>query len=1028
MVKATVSSALPRVALAVALLLVSLLSPLVAAQPQPQPPQSDAERWAAAHGWISTSGSSLLPPALAIDDAGRVGVAADGAPVNILSSFATIPTPTAVPRLPPGRALPSSLPIAMPAAFPTGSGGRPLPMATEFPIAFRNTTVDQAFNEAIANLTSNGTEVERQVRNLSPERKADALLLAAAVIKTNVMGSIALMLDERNCSYIRANWTCTAGFFCQSPLDNGNATVPPSERNRCPPGFLCPPDTYQPTYCCPGFVCPTPAEILICPAGHWCPVGTVNPISCRFLAHCPEGTNVAPRFGVATFLIATFLVMSVFFTLRRYVVSKRNRKYTRRLDAKEAQKQQMLESGSSNTLGPLLDEYFDDDDPAAGGAGGYDSEKSAPPPALVEGHRRFDINFHNLGLRLPNGVEIMKGVSGSLKSGRLCAVMGPSGAGKTTFVSLLTNKAKRTEGSVNINGVDEELSHYRKLIGFVPQEDIMLRELPVRDLLMHSALMRLPAEWSNKRKKDLVLDTIAFLGLDHIMNSTVGDEVERGISGGQRKRVNIGMELVAAPSVLFLDEPTSGLDSATSFEVCQLLHTIAREQSMTIAAVVHSPSPTAFDQFDDLLLLGKGGRVIYFGPRAQAMDYFARIGFENVYAASASDFFMDIATGRIPCTRTKNFKPSMLFSCWEMEQAGSDPALGLKDRSLLPRKKTMIQRLQKRWSVFAAIAAVLIDVGEYFKDIADECWASAKNMLRRDPVRATPNAVTVFWLCYLRACSQLYRSRGRFWFDQIVHVLCGVFISVATFKNDYLGLFPPAMCAMAPPALQLGAGCGKAIDQLAPSGMFIALGVIFAGVTVGGATFGRERVVFWRDASNGMPALPYFLAKWVADIPRIVMAAIMYSSALLLLLPFHGRLVDVFVLVLTLYFTSFCTGYFLSSVLEPHSVPLASTGFVLLWCMLFGGVTPDLLDVLTKDMYAPFRWLWAISAPRWMIEAWYIKETAARPWIELSEQPLGHGYHRDNYTTAIANVMYIGVGWAVLGLLGLKLVNRGKQK
>lgn len=95
----------------------------------------------------------------------------------------------------------------------------------------------------------------------------------------------------------------------------------------------------------------------------------------------------------------------------------------------------------------------------------------------------------------------------------------------------------------------------------------MLRELTVRDILVHSARMRLPKEWSYHQVKDKVIEIINFLDMSHVANTIIGDETTRGISGGQRKRVNIGMELVAEPSVLFLDEPTSGLDSSTSFEV-----------------------------------------------------------------------------------------------------------------------------------------------------------------------------------------------------------------------------------------------------------------------------------------------------------------------------------------------------------------------------------------------------------------------------------------------------------------------------
>lgn len=147
--------------------------------------------------------------------------------------------------------------------------------------------------------------------------------------------------------------------------------------------------------------------------------------------------------------------------------------------------------------------------------------------------------------------------------------MGPSGSGlsfyvdydlqfyqgKTTLMNVVMGKVKKTEGIIYIN--DEQvdgLSKLRKLIGYVPQEDIMLRKLTVYDILKHSARSRLPVDWPESRKIEKVQEVIDFLDMGHVMHSIIGDEEERGISGGQRKRVNIGMELVAEPSILFLGE------------------------------------------------------------------------------------------------------------------------------------------------------------------------------------------------------------------------------------------------------------------------------------------------------------------------------------------------------------------------------------------------------------------------------------------------------------------------------------------
>ncbi|KAI8586477.1 hypothetical protein BDZ88DRAFT_429014 [Geranomyces variabilis] len=832
--------------------------------------------------------------------------------------------------------------------------------------------------------------------------------------------SFAVKSNSLTCNYIRANWTCTPGYYCQSPSDNGNATIAPLAKNKCPPGFFCPVNTCQPAYCCPGFFCPTPADIKICPPGFWCPFGTVAPLSCSFLAYCPEGSSSAIRFGVVFLLLGTFAFSMVLFQLCKLSGVKRNRKYTKRLrtmdDKTTPPAAELLEDGY------WMDEFFDTAD---------DVNNAVPHLNCTKNSLRLDIEFENLGLTLATGVEIMKGVSGALKAGRLCAVMGPSGAGKSTFFSLLTGKAKRTSGTVRINGEQGELSVYRKLIGFAPQDDAMLRDLTVLDILMHSALMRLPTEWTEARKKDLVLSTIAYLGLESIMNSIIGDETKRGISGGQRKRVNIGIELVSAPVFLMLDEPTSGLDSATSLEVCKLLRTIARDQCMTIAAIVHSPSPSAFDQFDDLLLLGRGGRTVYMGPRAEAAEYFGSIGFRCWKGASLADFYMDIITGRVRCTRAADFEPEMLFTCWELAVAGKDPALGLVNKNLQPsHRKSVIQRIAPRSSFLASLASRVITIKEYWEDVATELWAALGTLRKPDPVRSTPNAFATFRLCYARACTQIYQSPKRFWVDQLTHVICGLFLSVASVSNDYNGLLPSSVCALAPPLLGQGLGCSVPLDQLSLSGLFITLGPLFAGVMVGASTFGLERVVYWRDTSAGMPLLPFFLAKWAADFPRMITSSIMFTLSLALLLPYHSSLVDIGILISALYFCAFSMGYFLSTVVQPRAVHLASTGFVLLWCMLLGGVAPDFADVQSNSQYAPFRWLWSISAPRWAIEAYYVKETSARPWAELHDNamPLRHAYHASNFGHAVVNIMGIGLAWALLSVVALKLTNRERQK
>ena len=137
---------------------------------------------------------------------------------------------------------------------------------------------------------------------------------------------------------------------------------------------------------------------------------------------------------------------------------------------------------------------------------------------------------------------------------------------------ILSGKVKKTGGWITCNGeACDDLSRYRSRTAFVPQEDVMHRELTVLENITFSADIRLPPDWTPEQKREKVMQTLYTLDLTHIQHSIIGDEFERGISGGQRKRVNVGLELVADPKLLFLDEPTSGLDSVSATKLCTIL-------------------------------------------------------------------------------------------------------------------------------------------------------------------------------------------------------------------------------------------------------------------------------------------------------------------------------------------------------------------------------------------------------------------------------------------------------------------------
>jgi ABC-type multidrug transport system ATPase subunit len=184
-----------------------------------------------------------------------------------------------------------------------------------------------------------------------------------------------------------------------------------------------------------------------------------------------------------------------------------------------------------------------------------------------------------------------------------------------------------------------------RLVGFVPQEDTMHRELTVREILKSYALLRLPRFYDHLMVERVVQDVIEALQLDHVSDSIIGDETKRGISGGQRKRVNVGMEMVSDPSLLFLDEPTSGLDSTTSFDLVFALKALAKK-GVNVITVLHQPSYPLYQMFTKVLLLGKGGRTVFLGASSDALSYFNHCGYQMPPFVNPADFFMDGKGGR----------------------------------------------------------------------------------------------------------------------------------------------------------------------------------------------------------------------------------------------------------------------------------------------------------------------------------------------------------------------------------------------
>ncbi|NWW17754.1 ABCG2 protein, partial [Falcunculus frontatus] len=239
--------------------------------------------------------------------------------------------------------------------------------------------------------------------------------------------------------------------------------------------------------------------------------------------------------------------------------------------------------------------------------------------------------------------EVLRDVNGIMKPG-LNAILGPTGSGKSSLLDILAARKdpRGLSGDILINGAPQP-ANFKCTSGYVVQDDVVMGTLTVRENLKFSAALRLPKSVKEHEKNERVNQIIKELGLSKVADSKVGTQFSRGVSGGERKRTNIGMELITDPAILFLDEPTTGLDASTANAVLLLLKRMAK-QGKTIIFSIHQPRYSIFRLFDSLTLLA-AGRVLYHGPAQHAIEYFQSIGYHCEPYNNPADFFLDVING-----------------------------------------------------------------------------------------------------------------------------------------------------------------------------------------------------------------------------------------------------------------------------------------------------------------------------------------------------------------------------------------------
>jgi ABC-type multidrug transport system ATPase subunit len=675
--------------------------------------------------------------------------------------------------------------------------------------------------------------------------------------------------------------------------------------------------------------------------------------------------------GGWTIIIAIAIVMTCGLYLWRYL---RARRFRKRDEARALALTNQTESPDS----PLLE------------VPNYVAIKRQEQVNRVFAKRRYpiDIEFRELGLKLPSGQTILSDVSGKIKHGNLVAIMGPSGAGKTTFMNVLAGKVQRSSGQVVINGKNNELHAYKDIVGYVPQEDIMLRCMTVYEILLFSARTRLPDGTTKAQCTETVESIIDMLGLTDVKHSLIGDEKTRGVSGGQRKRVNIGMELAADPTVLFLDEPTSGLDSSSSEEVLGCLKDMCN-LGLTIISVIHQPRYEIFTMFDQVVLLGKGGRVVYIGPSQRCLEYFERIGFSCPNLTNPPDFFLDVISGKVRHATNPDFKPPMLFQIWEEKRAEfetSGPSSSSSSTSSSSSSSdaaaahvgdggvTAPRVSSDQSNLASTLSAPAIQPPTHSEVPLSHIGPYRNNDFESICTPDIPSRSRVGFLlqCYLfshRTFIQQTRMALSVAFECFIVFVAGVLLGAVYIGTTYVGPMPQQLQALCPAFIK--DACALPNDMSIISlgqGFSFAIGLTTITATL--RTYGPEKIVFWREASAGLSTSAYFIGKLAVEIIFLFVWPALFLAPFYSLVSPYGLLIRYYALAFALTYCFTGYGQIISATLSAEAGTILAVIISLITFML-SGANPSIQTMIEQHVY----WFAQINPGKYGLEGVYVIET-----------------------------------------------------
>ncbi|KAJ3098713.1 hypothetical protein HDU97_003772 [Phlyctochytrium planicorne] len=466
---------------------------------------------------------------------------------------------------------------------------------------------------------------------------------------------------------------------------------------------------------------------------------------------------------------------------------------------------------------------------------------SPVPPAPAMDPTK-SLHFTDIGYELPDKSKVLlSAVTGSVPPGTMMAVMGPSGAGKSTFLDVLSRRRERGHGKVFLGS--EEIgsaSEMGEVASYVEQRDDLLGVLTVRESIDYAAKLRLPKESKHDRSQR-VEHIISSLGLSKCANQIIGNPLQKGVSGGQKRRVTIGMSLVTYPKILFLDEPTSGLDTTTSREVMSAINRIAIERQMIVIATIHQPNFETLSLFSSILVLAEG-KVMYNGQLSAMANYFEQYGTPIPRFISPADHAIDLVNTDFDSLRISTEKQPLVASVETTAKSSEEKAVAAAHHHL--------ESLSKFYSQYATSNGTERFTREFTSSGTHPIGTGGVTTLRSGN----------FFAHTAILCERITLNYTR-------NLLA---------YGVRLGMYMGMGIMMATIWVKLGDRDSTINDRL--SVHFFSVAFLSFMSVAGIPAFLEERSVFIREKHNGLyKAGPYVLANSLVNIPFLFLCALLFA-------------------------------------------------------------------------------------------------------------------------------------------------------